>query len=99
VKKTKEKRKKMSPKLQRLKSLIGVDMCACGPMNVLKCEGECRKKRTSDSGQVICSEVYQIDTSIFRQKKNKKRKHTVQVDRPRKNPENIQRRNIDKSSD
>lgn len=65
---------KLSAKIQRLRPLVGVDMCACGPMNVLRCEGPCRIKHTEDTGRVVCSWLYQIDTSIFRTKKKTDRK-------------------------
>lgn len=67
--KNRDNSRKLALKIERLKPLIGVDMCACAPMNVLKCYGVCRKKHTDERGRVACGELYQIDTSIFRTKK------------------------------
>jgi len=54
---------KKENKAQRLRRLMGIDMCACGGMNTLRCEGVCRQRRLMPDGQVQCSAVYQIGWS------------------------------------
>lgn len=72
VHKNKTKKKKLD-KLMRLKVLLGVDLCACGPLYRLKCQGKCRKIHTTENGDIKCSELYRIDPSIFRINKKKGR--------------------------
>ncbi len=84
--KNRDNPRKLAAKLERLKPLIGIDMCACAPMNALKCHGECRERHAyDDKGKVVCGELYQIDTSIFRVKKKwdkRKRDENKDQDRP-----------------
>ena len=81
------KRKKL--KMERLRPLIGVDLCACGPINCLKCSGPCRESHKDQHGQVICFSKYQVDTSIFNVKRNKRRPRDEEEDRPKTYNERI----------
>lgn len=65
--------KKKKKLFERLKRLIGIDLCSCGTLNVSRCDGVCRKAHTNASGKVVCFELYQIDTSQFKPKKRRKR--------------------------
>lgn len=63
---------KQIKRAMKLKPLLGVDMCACGPTNQLKCEGVCRKMHTDKSGNVNCMELYHIDPKLTQVKVLKK---------------------------
>lgn len=63
LKEKKNSNKKHVKRAKRLKRFLGVDLCACGPANVTKCEGECRQMHTT-SGKVNCSELYHIDPKL-----------------------------------
>lgn len=65
--------KKRKEKADRLRSLIGIDLCACGPLNHLKCHNACRKAHKDQHGQVVCTAKYQIDPAIFNFKKQKRK--------------------------
>lgn len=58
--KGKNKKKREEKKVERLKRLVGLDLCACGPGHKLQCHGICRELHTK-GGQVQCGEFYQIE--------------------------------------
>lgn len=61
------KKKKERKKIERLKRLLGIDLCACGG-NQLKCHGICRERHTNTkTGVVQCTALYQIDQSEVQQ--------------------------------
>lgn len=58
------KKKREQKKIARLMRLLGVDLCACGGGDKLKCQGVCRKRHTNPkTGEVECVALYQIDHS------------------------------------
>jgi hypothetical protein len=71
--------KKEKNKQLRLQPLVGIDLCACGPLNHLKCSGKCRKKHTNEHGEVICGEKYKIEIRTKHTKKRKNRDNTDNV--------------------
>ena len=68
-----KRQKKQNKLLDRLKTKIGKDLCACGPSNYLLCEGICRKIHMDKHGNVKCPELYTINMGVF--KKPKREKH------------------------
>lgn len=78
--------KKRADKALRLYSMQGVDLCACGPVNVLKCEGECRAEHRNEHGQIECGAKYQVDPDIFNLKKrrSKRRNDSDTEERPKR---------------
>ncbi len=72
-KSVRKKNKKELKKAQRLKVLIGVDLCACAGGHKLRCNGVCREShRDERTGQIVCEELYNIQTSEVKSD-NKKR--------------------------
>lgn len=58
------KQKAEQKRIDRLKHLVGIDLCACGSANQLKCCGICREShQNKQTGVVKCSSLYQINTS------------------------------------
>lgn len=73
------KASKEKTKQLRLQPLVGVDLCACGPLNHLKCAGICRKKHTNEHGEIVCGEKYRIEIKTKYPKKKRKRDSTESV--------------------
>lgn len=91
----KEIRKKKI-KAERLRPLLGIDLCACGPMNCFKCHGICRESHKDQHGQVICGAKYQVDSSIFKFKKQKRKNNKEKEDfGPKQNSDRRQNRHRD----
>jgi hypothetical protein len=70
---------------ERLRRLLGVDLCACGGGHRLKCHGICRVAHTnSGTGRVECGEMYHIDYSVVKsggfRRKNRSSRHNRQED-------------------
>ncbi len=85
-------------KIERLKLLLGIDLCACGGGHRLRCHGPCRKCHTnSDTGNVECGEMYQIDHSVVKQGGTRRPKRDWKYGHQKEGKENIlvksQRRN------
>ena len=76
---TKQKKKKLD-KAERLKILLNVDLCACGTLHGLKCEGVCRQSHTNSNGVVECPALYTVDTSLVKINTKKKKKDKNSVD-------------------
>jgi len=51
--------------------LIGVDFCACGPNNTIRCDGVCRKSHTNEDGEVVCFEKYKYSPPTKKREKKK----------------------------
>jgi hypothetical protein len=51
--------------------LIGVDFCACGPLNTIRCDGACRKSHINNDGEVVCSEKYRYSPPPRKREKKK----------------------------
>jgi hypothetical protein len=64
--------KKRTKKIDKLRLLSGTDLCACGPLNMFKCSGVCRKVHTKNE-KIICSELYRVDEVILSLKRGLKR--------------------------
>ena len=61
------KNKKEHRKIERLRRLLGADLCACGVGHKLCCKGICRKSHINPSTRrVECPEMYHIDHSIVK---------------------------------
>lgn len=56
--------KKAIKRAARLRNLLGVDLCACGAMHTLKCEGVCRESHRDENGKVNCNELYHVDPRL-----------------------------------
>ncbi len=57
----------------RLRASSDQLFCACGSMYNLKCKGICRELHTK-GGEIICDEVYPLDPSAKKPKKNKSKR-------------------------
>lgn len=74
-------------KIERIKRLFGIDLCACGGSHKLRCHGSCREDHTnSGTGEVECSECYRIDHATKRDDK-KGRKRTWKYGRQKRDDE------------
>lgn len=78
-------------KNERLKRLLNIDFCACGVSNNLKCKGICREKHTnSNTGQVECGELYQIQQSDVKQSGSRRPKRDWKFGRQKEAKDNKQ---------
>jgi len=67
------KKKKEEKKQERMSRLTGVDLCACGSGDRLRCHGICRENHTDKkTGQVRCEELYRV--SVHSNKKEDTRR-------------------------
>ena len=70
-----KKNNKELKKAQRLKVLVGIDLCACGGGHKLRCHGVCREShRDARTGQIVCAELYNIQTSEVKSNDKKRPK-------------------------
>lgn len=85
------KKKREQKKNERLKRLLGLDLCACGGGHQAKCHGVCREGHTnSNTGRVECGECYQIDRSVVKQGGPRRQKRTWKFGRQKEGNENKQ---------
>lgn len=83
------KKKREKKKIERLKRMLGIDLCACG--HKLRCQGKCREKHTNpNTGKVECGECYQIDHSEVKQGGPRRPKRTWRYGRQKEVSENQQ---------
>lgn len=71
--------KKEKTKQLRLQPMMGIDLCACGPLNHFKCDGVCRAKHKNEHGEVICGEKYRIEIRTKHQRKRRSRDDSESV--------------------
>jgi len=45
---------------ERLRNLVGIDLCACGGGHKVKCDGICRQNHIKNNEGVKCPAVYQV---------------------------------------
>ena len=89
--KGRNKKKKEQKKIERLKRLLGIDLCACGGGHQLRCQGVCKESHTNPKTEKVeCGELYQIDYSIVKQGKSRRPKRTWKYGRQREENENKQ---------
>lgn len=87
--KGKNKEKRKQKKIDRLIRLIGIDLCACGGGNKLKCGTVCREVHTNPkTGRVECDELYNIDCSELKRGKSRKPKRGWKFGRQKESNEN-----------
>jgi len=79
VKRKNKEQKKKEKKAARLRPLVGQDLCACGTLHCLRCEGKCRELHTTGSGVVECGEKYQVSYELVNPKQKKKRRKRFQT--------------------
>lgn len=85
------KKKREQKKNERLKRLLGIDLCACGGGHQLKCSGVCRECHTnSNNGNVECSIAYRIEQSEVKQGNTNKPRRTWKYGRQKEGNENKQ---------
>lgn len=90
--KGRNKKKREQKKIERLKRMLGIDLCACG--HQLRCHGKCRENHTNIStGKVECGECYQIDRSEVKQGGPRRPKRTWKYGRQKEVNENQQDKN------
>lgn len=83
------KKKRERKKTERLKRLLGIDLCACGGGHQLQCCGICRESHIdSNTGKVECKEIYQIDCSIVKSGSSRRPKRTWRYGRQKEENEN-----------
>jgi hypothetical protein len=71
------KKKREEKKTQRLRRLSGLDLCACGGGDRLRCKDKCREKHTSKTtGQVMCGELYHVESPPDKSGGKKRSKRT-----------------------
>ena len=85
------KKKREQKKIERLKRLLGIDLCACGGGHQLRCYGRCREAHTNlKIGKVECGECYQIDRSTVKQGGSRRPRRTWKYGRQKEGNENKQ---------
>lgn len=63
-----KKNKQELKKTERLRRLLGIDLCACVGDHRLRCDGVCRERHTNTkTGRVECGEMYRIEYSEVKQ--------------------------------
>ena len=89
--KGRNKKKREQKRIERLKRLLGIDLCACGGGHKLRCQGICRECHTnSNTKKVECVAVYQIDRSEVKQSDSRRPKRTWKYGRQKEGNENKQ---------
>lgn len=85
------KKKKEQKKIERLKRLLDIDLCACSGGHQLRCHGVCKESHTNPkTGEIECRELYQIDYSDTKQGKPRRPKRTWKYGRQKEENENKQ---------
>jgi len=69
---------KENKRIARLLSVVGIDLCACGPSHSMKCDGKCRQAHCDGTNQVKCFECYRIDPYTVKPNKSDKPKRKWQ---------------------
>ena len=83
------KKKKEQRKINRIKLLLNIDLCACGGGHQLRCSDLCRALHTDDNtGRVECTELYQIGNAIVNQDGPRRSKREWRYGR-QKNNDNV----------
>jgi len=86
-----DKKKREQKKIERLKILLGIDLCACGGGHQLKCQGACKETHTNPkTGRTECGECYQIDRSVVKQDGPRRPRRTWKYGRQKEGNENKQ---------
>jgi len=89
--KGRNRKKREQKKFEKLRRLLGIDLCACGGGNQSKCRGLCREARiNSKTGLVECIACYQIDPSVVKQRVSRRPKRTWRYGRQKEGNENQQ---------
>lgn len=66
--KGRNKKKREQKKIERLKRLLGVNLCACGSGHKLQCQGLCKERHMNpETKRVECTAMYQIEHSAVKQ--------------------------------
>lgn len=89
------KKKRELKKIDRLKRLSCIDLCACVGSHQLRCgwgsTSVCRDNHTNtNTGKVECSELYQIESSEVKQGGTSRQKRGWRFGRQKEGNENIQ---------
>lgn len=80
------KKNREQKKIARLMRLLGIDLCACGGGQKLKCQGVCREHHTNPkTGKVECVALYQVDCSEVKRNNSRRSK----LDRKQDNKKNV----------
>lgn len=66
---------KEKQRMDVLKRLAGVDLCACAGGHQLKCSGICRERHTDQTGQVRCVALYRINIAEINKNQNNRRRN------------------------
>jgi hypothetical protein len=78
-------------KREQLNILAGIDLCACGGGDRLRCHGICRKSHIdSKTKRVECGELYQIDRPEVNQSSSRRPRRTWKFGRQKDVDENKQ---------
>lgn len=85
------KKKREQKKIERLKRLLDIDLCACSGGHQLRCHGVCKKSHTNPKiGKIECGELYQIDHSTVKQSGSHRPKRTWKYGHQKEGNENKQ---------
>lgn len=85
--KGRNKSKREQKKIERLKRLLGIDLCSCGPADQLRCQGVCRKAHMNFN-KIECKEVYQIEYSDIKSNKPRRPRRTWKYGQQKEGDEN-----------
>jgi len=86
-----KKNKKEHRKIERLRRLLGIDLCACGGSHKLCCKGICRKSHTNPNTRTVeCPEMYRIDHSVVKSGGPRKPKRTWRYGNQKEESDNRQ---------
>lgn len=83
------KKKREQKKIERLQRFFGIDLCACGGGNQIKCHGVCRESHTnSKTGKIECEEMYYTDRPPSKQSGSRSQKRSWRYGRQKDVDEN-----------
>lgn len=87
--KGRNKEKRKQKRIDRLLRLAGIEFCACGGGDQLKCENVCREAHTNPkTGIVECGELYTINCSELKRGGSRKPKRGWKFGRQKELNEN-----------
>ena len=91
--KGKNKARREEKKKDRLRRLMGIDLCACGGGNKKRCEDVCRQHHINDkTGRVECGECYQIGSQEIRSGDKRKPRRTWKYGTQKNNDSKTERK-------
>lgn len=87
---------KEAKRIARLLPLVGVDLCACGPIHLMKCSGKCRDAHFDNkTHQIQCGECYRLTSQEVKPPRAGKTRRTWRYGKQKPPPRRDHRSNLD----